>query len=96
MNWYRHYPGFAIGLTLCGLVAAGEIALGVERWLASRAEATRLQQRRTDLEGMGQLNPAPTREVAAAIEADLARAQAALAAMKTELSGQSADRKSVV
>jgi len=90
MNWYRHYPGFAIGLTLCGLVAAGEIALGVERWLASRAEATRLQQRRTDLEGMGQLNPAPTREVAAAIEADLARAQAALAAMKTELSGQSA------
>lgn len=90
MNWYRHYPGFAIGLTLCGLVAAGEIALGVERWLASRAEATRLQQRRAELEGMGQLNPAPTREVAAAIEADLARAQAALAAMKTELSGQSA------
>lgn len=88
MNWYRHYPGFAIGLTLCGLVAAGEIALGVERWLASRAETTRLQQRRVELEGMGQLNPAPTREVAAAIEADLARAQAALAAMRTELSGQ--------
>jgi len=90
MNWYRHYPGFAIGLTVCGLVAAGGISLGVERWMASRAEATRLQQRRAELEGMGQVNPAPTREVAAAIEADLARAQAALAAMKTELSGQPA------
>ena len=88
MNWYRQYPGFAIGLTLCGLVAAGEIALGVERWMASRAEATRLQQRRAELEGMGQLNPAPTRAVSSAIEADLARAQAALAAMRTELSGQ--------
>jgi hypothetical protein len=90
MNWYRHYPGFAIGLTVCGLVAAGGISLGVERWMASRAEATRLQQRRAELEGVGQVNPAPTREVAAAIEADLARAQAALAAMKTELSGQPA------
>ena len=90
MNWYRHYPGFAIGLTLCGLVAAGEIALGVERWMASRAEATRLQQRRAELEGMGQLNPAPTREVAAAIESDLAGSQAALASMKAELSGQPA------
>ncbi|MFZ9747294.1 MAG: hypothetical protein ACO3G4_11755 [Opitutaceae bacterium] len=90
MNWYRHYPGFAIGLTVCGLVAAGQIALGVERWFASRSEASRLQQRRAELEGVGQLQPAPTREVAVAIEADLARAQAALAAMRTELSGQPA------
>jgi hypothetical protein len=39
---------------------------------------------------MTALTPAPTREVAHAIEADLARAQAALAAMQTELKGRGA------
>mgnify|MGYP000965560665 CR=1 FL=1 len=88
MNWYRKYPLFASGLTLCGLVAVGELALIYERYSASREAAKRLEQRRVELEGMAQLTPPPTREVAASIEADLAKAQKSLAAMQSELTGR--------
>jgi hypothetical protein len=94
MNWYRKYPLFASGLTLCGLVALGELALIYERYAASRDSAKRLEQRRAELEGMAQLTPPPTREVAGIIESDLAKAQKSLAAMQAELTGRgpAADR----
>ena len=88
MSWYRKYPLFAIGLTLCGLVALAELALIYERFSASRDATRRIEQRRIELEGMAQLTPPPTREVAAAIESDLAKAQKSLVAMQGELTGR--------
>lgn len=88
MSWYRKNPLFAIGLALCTLLALGELALIYERWTASRAAAKRLDQRQIELAGMAQLLPPPTRGVAAAIEADLAKAQASLASMQGELKGR--------
>lgn len=88
MSWYRKNPLFAVGLTICALLALGELAFTYERWAASREAAKRLEQRKTDLESMTQLTPPPTREVATAIETDLAKAQAALASMQSELKGR--------
>ncbi len=88
MNWYRKYPLFAFGLTVCGVVAVGELALIYERYTASRDAAKRLAQREVEQESMAQLTPPPTREVAAAIEADLSKAQKSLAAMQAELTGR--------
>ena len=88
MNFYRKNPLFAIGLTICALLLIGELALIYERFATSRAAAKRLEQRKADLEAMAQLTPPPTREIAAAIEADLAKAQASLASMQNELKGR--------
>lgn len=88
MSLYRKNPLFAIAMTLCAVLALGELALIYERYAASRAAAKRLAQRRADLESMTVLLPPPTRDVATAIEADLAKAQKALAAMKGELKGR--------
>jgi len=88
MSFYRKNPLFAIAITLCAVLALGELALIYERYAASRAAAKRLAQRRTDLESMTVLMPPPTREVATAIETDLAKAQKALAAMQGELKGR--------
>ena len=88
MSLYRKNPLFAIAMTLCAVLALGELALIYERYAASRSAAKRLAQRRTDLESMTVLMPPPTRDVATAIEADLAKAQQALAAMQGELKGR--------
>lgn len=88
MSFYRKNPLFALAMTLCGLVVLGELALIYERFSASRAAEKRLTQRRTDLESMAILMPPPTREVAGAIETDLAKAQQALASMQAELKGR--------
>lgn len=90
MNWYRKYPFFALGLTVCGVVAVGEAALIFERYFATRDSAKRLEQRRSELAAIEQLKPPPTREVASAVEADLAKAQKSLAAMQSELTGRGA------
>ena len=94
MTWFRKYPLFASGLVLCALVALGEIGLLYERYAASREAAARLQQRKAELAAMEQLAPPPTRAVAAAVEADLAKARSSLAAMQAELKGRgpAADR----
>src|SRR5687767_6376939 len=88
MSFFRKNPVFAITLTFCGLIVLGEFALIYERFAASRAAAKRLTQSKAELEGMSQLTPAPKREIASAIEADLAKAQAALASMQEELKGR--------
>ncbi len=88
MSFFRKNPLFAIALTVCTLLALAELALIYERFAASRAAAKRLVQRRADLEGMAQLIPPPTRDIATAIEADLAKGQSALASMQNELKGR--------
>ena len=88
MSFFRKNPLFALGLTVCGVLVVGEGALIYERYAAARDAAKRLAQRETDLAGMASLLPPPKRDVAAAIEADLAKAQQALAAMQGELKGR--------
>jgi hypothetical protein len=88
MTWFRKYPLFATGLAVCALLALGELLFLYERFSTSRDAEKRLQQRKAELAGMEQLTPPPTRAVASAIEADLAKAQAALAAMQAELKGR--------
>ena len=88
MSWFKKNPVFASALTLCAVVVLGEGWCIYERWSASRAAAQKLEQRRAELHAMAGLAPAPTRDIAAAIEADLGRAQRALATMRGELSGR--------
>lgn len=88
MSWYRKNPLFATGVTVCALIALGELALTYERWSASRAFAKKLEQTKAEHAAMSQVTPPPSHEVAAAIEADLAKAQKALASMQAELKGR--------
>lgn len=88
MNWYRKNPIFATALTLCGLLIAGEGWLIYDRYAASRDAAKKYKQKEAELMAMRDLVPVPTRPVAAAIEADLARAQRALTTMQAELKGK--------
>ena len=88
MNWYRKNPLFASALSLCALLVLGEGWLIYDRFAASRAAAKKLVQRESELMAMKDLAPVPTRPVATAIEADLARAQRAVAAMQAELKGR--------
>jgi hypothetical protein len=69
-------------------VLLAELAFIYERFFASREAAGRLERRKTELAAMEQLTPPPTREVATAIEADLARAKQSLASMHSELTGR--------
>ncbi|WP_414664942.1 hypothetical protein [Horticoccus sp. 23ND18S-11] len=88
MSFIRKNPLFAFALIVCGVLALAELAFIYERFAASRAAVKRLAQRETDLQSMAQLTPPPTRDVAAAIEADLAKAQKALLSMQGELKGR--------
>jgi hypothetical protein len=88
MTWYRKNPLFAAALTLCALLVLGEGWLIYDRWEASRAAAKKLVQKEGELMAMKDLAPVPTRPVATAIEADLARGQRAVAAMQAELKGR--------
>ena len=88
MHWYRKYPLFASALTLCALLVLGEGWLIYDRFAASRAAQKKLVEREAELMAMKDLVPVPTRPVATAIEADLARARRAVAAMQVELRGR--------
>ena len=88
MSFFRKNPLFALGLTLCGLLVLGELGLIYERFAASREATAKLQKREGDLATMAVLTPPPNRDVATAIEGDLAKAKAALASMQGELKGR--------
>jgi len=88
VSFFRKNPVFTASLSLCALVVLGEGALIYERYAASQAAAKRYEQRKVELQAMAELTPPPKRDVAAAIEADLAKAQAALASMQSELKGR--------
>ncbi len=88
MSAFKKYPLFASALLVGGLLALGEGWCIFERWRASQEAAATLEKKRAELHAMGGLAPAPTRPIATAIEADLARAQRALDAMQAELKGR--------
>lgn len=88
MSAFRKYPLFSAALAVCGLVALGECWCIFERWSASREAAVALRKKTQELQAMGGLTPAPTRETAKAIEGDLARALRALGSMQGELKGR--------
>jgi hypothetical protein len=90
MSWYRKNPLFAAGISLCGLLALAELGFTYERYAAWRGAEKKLRDQTNELQGMSSLMPPPTRDVATAIEADLAKAQASLAAMQNELKGHGA------
>ncbi len=82
------YPLLAAALAVGGFIALGESWCIFDRWRASQEAAVALDKKKAELHAMGGLQPAPTRAVAAAIEADLGRGQRALNAMQTELRGR--------
>lgn len=88
MSAFKKYPLFASALTVCSVLALGGGWLIYERWTASREAAVTLENKKKELHAMGGLEPAPTRAVASAIEADLAKATHALEAMQAELKGR--------
>lgn len=88
MSRRNRSPVFVGALTLCAALAAGELFLIYERWSAARDAAAKLIARQTELMAMATTMPPPTREIATAIEEDLARAQTTLAAMQAELKGR--------
>lgn len=85
---FKKLPLFKLALALVALVAAGEAWCIYERFTAVRLAEKKLVQARGQLQVVADTVPAPSRETAAQIEADLARAQRALAAMQTELRGR--------
>lgn len=88
MSLRRKNPVFVGAMTLCAALALGEGFLIWERWSAARAAAAKLAANFAARAEMANLMPPPKREVAEAIEADLAKAQASLASMQAELKGR--------
>ena len=87
MSAFRKYPVFASTLTVLAVLALGEGWCMFERWSAAREAAATLRRKQTELRDLANLAPPPTRPVARAIEADLARGQHALETMQAELQG---------
>lgn len=90
MSVLKKNPVFASMIGVCVVLAAGEGWCIYVRSTAARAAATVLEQKKSELQAMADLVPVPTPGVAAAVEADLARGQRALAAMEAELKGRGA------
>ena len=88
MSASKRSPLFVAALFVLGLVAAGESYCITERFTAARAAEKTLAQKRAALATLALAAPAPSRETAVQIEADLARAQRALAVMQAELRGR--------
>jgi len=84
----KKYPVLLCAFAICGLAAVGEGWLIYDRIRASREAAATLAKKQVELNAMAALVPGPTRAVAAAIEADLARARRALDTMQGELKGR--------
>lgn len=81
-------PVFTSVLTVLALVVLGEGWCIYERRGAALAGEAKLVQKRAELQAMADAVPPPTREVAALIDADLARSSRALATMQAELQGR--------
>ncbi len=85
MPWLRKYPGFAVAWLVLGLVVLGEgAALGVEV-KAARSAAKSASQLSRELHALVSRNPAPTPDTKEQIEADLQRANEALAELRAAL-----------
>jgi len=81
---------FNLSLALLGLLAAAQAWCIWERASAVRTAEQKLIRVRAQIQAVADAAPAPSRETAAMIEADLNRAQRALATMQSELRGRGA------
>ncbi len=78
---------FNVTLVIVALAAVGGAWLIWDRAQAAKIAERKLVQARAELQAVADAAPAPSREVAAEIESDLARARKALATMQAELRG---------
>jgi hypothetical protein len=85
---FKKLDFFNLALALLGLLAAGEAWCIWERASAVRVAEQKLVRVRAQIQAVADAAPAPSRETAALIEADLKRAQGALATMQSELRGR--------
>lgn len=85
MSWLREYPWFATALVTLSLAVLAEAGCLGERWAAARTARRRGDKSSRELRSMAAIQPEPTAENTARIEAELNRANQALTAMRTEL-----------
>lgn len=87
MSAFRRYPFFASALLVLALVFLAAGWCLYERWTAAHAAEAKVKTLQTELATLTDTTPPPSRETSAQIEADLAHARSALAAMQAELKG---------
>jgi len=88
VNRLKKYPAFSGALIALAVLVAGESWCVCERVGAARKAQVKLEQKRRKLRAVAAIEPAPTAEIAAQIEADLARTNRAVAATRAELKGR--------
>jgi hypothetical protein len=87
MNFLRNHSLFGVALILLGALCIAEIVLAM-MFRSEAAEARQLlEARRAELAGMAMLQPFPSPENAAAVEADLENSRRVVDAMRTALRG---------
>ncbi len=88
MASFKSNPIFCSALIVIGVVVAGEGWCIFERSRAVQKNQKILVQKRRELAALQEVNPFPSEANKAAVEADLARTQTALATMREELKGR--------
>ena len=88
MASFKSYPVFGTLLIVIGVVVAGEAWLSYNRFEAAKKSAVALNQKRNELTSLQAVQPFPSEENKAAVEADLRRTQVALVAMREGLKGR--------
>ncbi len=88
MASFKSNPVFYSILIVIGVVVAGEGWLIFDRNQAANKSHAILMQKRGELTALESVNPFPSKENKASVEADLRRTQVALATMREELKGR--------
>jgi hypothetical protein len=88
MASFKSNPIFCSALIVIGVVVAGEGWCIFERSRTAQKNQKVLVQKRRELAALQEVNPFPNEANKAAVEADLARTQTALATMREELKGR--------
>jgi hypothetical protein len=88
MASFKSHPIFSSILIALGLVVAGEAWCIYDRAVAAKKSAAVLSKKRSELVALQSVNPFPSDENKAAVEADLHRTEIALATMREELKGR--------
>lgn len=88
MSAFRKNPVFTAAMTACVLLVLAAAAVIGWRWWTARRLTREIAQISVQLAGLREVTPPPTREIADAVAADLARAERALEVMQAELKGK--------
>ena len=89
MRALRNLSGFSASVLTLLLVAAISVGWSVERGFAHKKLQAQLRTKQREARNLAQVQPAPTPENEALVAADLEQANAALAAMRADLTGRS-------